>query len=64
MINSIQAYQEAGTKAGRAQSVQDASTVRHWREHFQRMRDMEQGDNKAKARAAYEDAYRAIRSRG
>jgi hypothetical protein len=62
MLNPLESYSEAGRKAALAQNVDDAATVRHWREYFQRMRALETGPAKAAAQRAYERAYTAARN--
>lgn len=61
MLNTIDAYREAGKRAAQAQNVNDAMAVKSWREHFQAMRDLERPEDRKAARDAYDDAYRATR---
>jgi hypothetical protein len=58
-FNSLDAYAEAGRKAGRASKNGDAGLVRHLREWKTAALRLESGDYKREAERAYDDAYRA-----
>lgn len=62
MINTIEAYTECGRKAAEARNQRDEVRAQHWKDYFQRMRNMEQGDDRLCAYNAYHDAYIATRN--
>lgn len=61
MLNTIEAYAECGRKAAEARNQRDEARAQHWKNHFQAMRNLEQGDDRIRAYQAYNDAYTAAR---
>lgn len=57
MFNDIEAYREAGFKAGRAVTQNDQARANFHRDWLNRALVYEQGEDKARARLAYDAAY-------
>lgn len=58
MINSIEAYKEAGLRAGTAMRQRDASRYDHEKRWFSQAKSMEKEQDRPAAQAAWEDGYR------
>lgn len=61
MLNTKQAYIEAGTKAAQAVNNGDMSTQRHWKDHFNAMLSLEEKQAKSLATSLFQSAYKANR---
>ena len=61
MVNSLEAYRDAGVKAACAMNYNDGETFRFHASHLRAMLALEQPPYRVEARAAYDDAYRAKR---
>ena len=59
MFNRIEAYSEAGRKAGQARKEKDEGRAAHWSDYARRMWSCETaGADRTAARKAFDDAYR------
>ena len=58
MINPLDAYREAGEKAGRAQKQRLAADYDFHRRWFNKARDLEKPENLAAVKAAWDEGYK------
>jgi hypothetical protein len=63
MINSIDTYTHAGTKAGTAARHRDMATARHWTDWSNRAARLEAEPHRTQAREAFRSSYRAAATR-
>jgi hypothetical protein len=59
MLNRIESFSEAGTKAARAMWQGDAATATHWMRHHRAMLRHELPEDRPAAEEAYKSAYAA-----
>jgi hypothetical protein len=57
-MNSIEIYEECGTKAGKAARRKDMATVRFHQTWFNRAMLMEPEERRTECRKSFSDAYR------
>lgn len=58
MLNTLDAYRNAGEQAGRASKQHDQGRVSHWKDWAARAWNMETPEYRALAQAEYEAGYR------
>ena len=62
MLNPEINYSEAGRKSAEARNQRDEARAQHWAQYFQGMRNLERGDDRARAQQLYQDAYTEART--
>lgn len=61
MLNSLEVYRYAGTKAGRARNHNDEALARHLREWLGRALALETFEDRRAGQAAFNEAYKEAR---
>lgn len=61
MLNNLDLYRDCGTRCAIARNQKDESRALFESQHMRSMAALERGDDKAAARAAFDDAYKAAR---